>query len=211
LTNKINIDNLSDDELDKLAPSKVKSKTNNDGINSSKTVKHGTKSIQNNSKNDPDLNTPLIDQPSDSNGKIIFFLLALLLISLAAQFGYLSHNQLSQPITLAVMGALAGVGVFCLLAFLFGFLILTSKKRSDDFSYHLVNGMDSGVLVTDTNNKIIYANRAYGNITGSTSDLDTASIEAVFSKNSSASEVIYRISNKAKSKSWNNLDNCIKI
>ncbi|MBL1404385.1 MAG: response regulator [Rhizobiales bacterium] len=199
LTNKINIDNLSDDELDKLAPSKVKSKTNNDGINSSKTVKHGTKSIQNNSKNDPDLNTPLIDQPSDSNGKIIFFLLALLLISLAAQFGYLSHNQLSQPITLAIMGALAGVGVFCLLAFLFGFLKLTSKKRSDDFSNHLVNGMDSGVLVTDTNNKIIYANRAYGNITGSTSDLDTASIEAVFSKNSSASEVIYRISNKAKS------------
>jgi len=72
LTNKINIDNLSDDELAKLAPSKTKSKTksktNNNGINSSKTVKHGTKSIQNNSKNDPDLNTPLIDQPSDSNG-----------------------------------------------------------------------------------------------------------------------------------------------
>lgn len=149
-------------------------------------------------KNNQHPTTPLIDMPSDTSGKIVFFLVAILLIALAAHFGYLGHNQLSQPYALAIMGALAGVGVFCILAYLFGFIWLTSRKRSDEFSNSLVNGMDSGVLVTDTKNKIIYANRAYGEITGSTTELDTASIEAVFSKNNTASEVIYRVANKAK-------------
>ncbi|MFK7902513.1 MAG: PAS domain-containing protein [Nitratireductor sp.] len=142
--------------------------------------------------------TPLVDRPSHTSGKTVFFLLALFLIGLAVHFGYLYHTQLGETYILVIMAGLAAVGIFCLLAFAFGFIWLSSSKRSDEFSKHLVNGMDSGVLVTDSKNKIIYANKAYGELTGAKSDLDTASIEAVFSQNSTASEAIYRVSRKAK-------------
>ena len=141
---------------------------------------------------------PLVDKPSKTPGKIALFLMSILFIAIAAQAGYLGHNRFDEPYVLAVMGALAGVGVFFLLALVLGFVWLTSNRRSDEFSKSLVNGMESGVLVTDSKGSIVYANKAYGVLTGGDSELELASVESVFSNNTTACEVIYRIANRAK-------------
>lgn len=143
--------------------------------------------------------SPLIDKPATTSNSIVFFLVAILIMALAAQAGYLGNDKLQEPAIVAAMGALAAVGVFFLIAVALGFVWLTSSRRSDDFSKDLVNGMETGVIVTGSDGGIVYANQAYGNLTGAKSELDVSGIETIFSKYSSASEAIYKLIKKSKS------------
>ncbi|MDP2733063.1 MAG: PAS domain-containing protein, partial [Hoeflea sp.] len=50
-------------------------------------------------------------------------------------------------------------------------------------------------LVTDDKDRVIYANHAYGVLTGSTSAADVQSIEAILSRHRESAEAVYRLTN----------------
>ncbi len=169
--------------------------TNKDDVSETltKTMKQGSNSIS-----DIPLNEPLVDhygKPKNASG---LFLLGVTVVVLASGAAWIAREQIGEPVLLALVGALAGIGVFFLFLLLIGFVQLSANRRGDEFSRNLVNGMDAGVLVTDAEDCIIYANRAYGMITGVEDGLEVANVQTVFSRNAEASEIIYRLAKQAR-------------
>ncbi len=141
---------------------------------------------------------PIIDRYGKPKSATGLFLLGVVVVLGATILVRLLQDQISETVMLAIVGALAGIGVFFLFLLAIGFVQLSANRRGDEFSKGLVNGMDSGVLVTDKEARIIYANRAYGDITGARDAVDVASIETVFAKNAAAAQTIYRLAKQAK-------------
>ncbi|MGB7285845.1 MAG: response regulator [Salaquimonas sp.] len=143
-------------------------------------------------------NEALVDHYGKPKQDSSLFLLGVAAVVLAASASWILRDEIGQPILLALVGALEGIGVFFLFLLLMGFVQLTANRRGDEFSKELINGMDAGVLVTDAEDRIIYANRAYGYITGSNDSLEVSSVQSVFSRNSVASEIIYKLGRIAR-------------
>lgn len=141
---------------------------------------------------------PVFDKYGAPKNISFMFLLGVTIVVLAAIAGWIWRDRIGDPALLAVIGALAGIGVFFLFLLSIGFVQLTANRRSDEFSKNLVNGMDSGVLVADNDGRIVYANHSYGVLTGVSDGLDVSSVETVFSKNAAASETVYRLSKQAQ-------------
>jgi two-component system, cell cycle sensor histidine kinase and response regulator CckA len=147
----------------------------------------------------PDAAAPIVDKPARMRGGARLILLGLGLAVTAAALYVIGQGKFGEKIVLAALGALAGLGVFFLFAMVLGLVRLASQGRSDAFAKLLVDGMESGLLVTDSEGRIVYANKAYGELTGATGESDVASIETLFSRRMEVSEIIYRMANAAKS------------
>ncbi len=146
----------------------------------------------------PDTAAPIIDKPARARGGTRLLLLGLGLAVTAAALFVIGQGKFGEKIVLAALGALAGLGVFFLFAMVLGLVRLASQGKSDAFAKLLVDGTEAGLLVTDSDGRIVYANRAYGDLTGATGEPDVASIETLFSRRMEVSEIIYRMANAAK-------------
>lgn len=126
------------------------------------------------------------------------FALGFLLMVAGGWLIYLQGNNAAGPLVLAALGVLAMIGVMFLFFLVMGFIQLTTKRDADDFARSLVDEMDSGLMVTDHEGRIIYSNGAYADMIDATTVEDVISIESVFSRQPEASEIVYRMANSAK-------------
>ena len=141
---------------------------------------------------------PIIKRPTGRYGVARLVILGLTLAALAA-FAYVSgRDRLGEPIVLAVLGGLAGIGVFFLFSVSLGFLQLTTRKRTEDLYGRLVDGMDSGVVIVDGDGRLVYANRAYAELVGAADESEVVSVETLFSRRMDAADIVYRIANAVK-------------
>ena len=144
------------------------------------------------------LSEPVVNNLSKSSGVGRLILLGVFLFVGVAILSIFTQEQLGAPTFLAGLAVFASVGVFFLFAVLLGMVQLTSNRRSDEFLKTLVGDMDTGVVVADHDGRVIYANRAYAELTGAVTSNDVGSVEAIFSKLPEAADIIYRLSNAAK-------------
>ena len=124
---------------------------------------------------------------------------ATALAVLAGIIYVIGRERLGEPAVLAILGGLAGIGVFFLFSVSLGLLQLSARKHADDLYTSLVDGMDSGVVVTDKQGRIVYANRAYADLLGATDESEVVSVETLFSRRVEAADIVYRIANAVKS------------
>src|SRR5690606_10075023 len=68
-----------------------------------------------------------------------------------------------------------------------------SRSTGDELSKAFVDSMAQGLVVTDAKNRIIYANRAYADMTGVTSAADLRTVESLLSDVPEASPAIHRL------------------
>ena len=141
---------------------------------------------------------PLINTPGRSMGIARLFALGLVLAIVAMLIYVWGKERLGEPAILAVLGGLAGIGVFFMFSLVLGFIQLSSVRRADDFSKRLVDGMDSGVVVNDSEGRIVYANRAYADMIGASNESEAMGIETLFSRRAEAAEVVYRMTNAVR-------------
>ena len=146
----------------------------------------------------PLVQEPVIDEVGASSGVGKLLLLGLFLFLGVAALGFFGRERLGDPVFLAVLGVFASLGIFFLFSLVLGMVQLSSRRSSDDFPKNLVGEMDSGVAVTDSDGRIVYANRAYAELLGVEEANDVASVESVFSQQSEAADIVYRMANKAK-------------
>ena len=140
---------------------------------------------------------PIIDRVGKQRNIALLFLLGVVFVIGAAFAAWYIRDQVSEPVMLAIAGALAGIGIFFLFLLMMGFIHLSANRRRDEFTRNLVNGMESGILVSDHDGRIIFANRAYGELTGASDSLEVAGVETVFAGNVLATEAIYRLARQA--------------
>jgi len=141
---------------------------------------------------------PLIDRAERGGNIGRLLLVGLLLLGLVGLFTILPETMAKQ-VTLALLAFLSMIGVFFLFTVAIGFVHLSSRNKGDGFARAFVDGLNHGAVVTDWEGRIVYANRAYGELTGADNARDVATVERVFSGSDEASEIVYRMNQRVRS------------
>ena len=126
------------------------------------------------------------------------FLLGFILMIAGGLLLYLQGNDPTAPLVLLALGILAMIGVMFLFFLVMGFIQISTKRDADEFARSVVDEMDSGLMVTDELGRIIYSNAAYASMINARSVDEVVSIESAFSKQPEASEIVYKMANRAK-------------
>jgi two-component system cell cycle sensor histidine kinase/response regulator CckA len=92
-----------------------------------------------------------------------------------------------------MLGIMAMIGIGYLFATAIGFVQVAPRSTADELSKAFLGSMDAGVVVTDIKGRIVYANKAYANLTGGTSAADIRTVENLLSDNPEAAPVVSRL------------------
>ena len=138
---------------------------------------------------------PLLDRGGRTAGTIIRILaLALVLAGAAAAF-IIFRNHLNNEVVLGVLGILAMVGIFFLVSSVIGFVQVMPGSEPDELARRFISSHPDGIIITDEAGRIVFANTAYGKLTGARKATEVRTLEAMLSRNREATEVLYRLTN----------------
>lgn len=135
---------------------------------------------------------PLVERGARGGTIIRIVLLALVLCGVAAGFVLFQH-ALANEVVLGLLGILAMVGIFFLVSSLIGLVEVMPQSRSDELARGFLASHPDGILITDPKGRILYANAAYGRMTGATKASNVQSLEALLSKTRESTEALYRL------------------
>ncbi|UCI33376.1 cell cycle histidine kinase CckA [Mesorhizobium sp. B4-1-4] len=135
---------------------------------------------------------PIVDQNTRPGAVTRLIIFIVVLTGAAIVFG-LFRERLGDPFLLGMLGVLAMIGVGFLFATAIGFVQITPRSTGDELSKAFVDSMSQGLLVTDTKGRVVYANRAYAEMTGASSAADLKTVEGLLSDVPEASMTIYRL------------------
>lgn len=141
---------------------------------------------------------PVINEIESTSSVGRFLLFGVFLIIGVSMLAYFGPNRLGEPLFLSILGIFASIGIFFIFAMVVGIIQLTAAKKADDFSRDLIGSMDTSIVVSDADGRVIYANEAYAQLLGAKTREEITSVEAVFSKLPEANEIIYKMANAAK-------------
>lgn len=141
--------------------------------------------------------TTAIDR-SDKPGHIgVILLVAGLLVGAAIALGFIA-NEWAQPLILGLLALLSVIGVFGLFAFAIGLVQFSGRAARNDLTKTLVDSAEDGIVVTEGENRIIYANEAYLALAGARGPNDIRPVERLFTGRAEVSEAIYRLATAAR-------------
>ncbi|MBC7283026.1 PAS domain-containing sensor histidine kinase [Hoeflea sp.] len=138
--------------------------------------------------------TALVDRSAKPRSVSRLIFLALVMIGASIVF-FLFKDRLNNEVMLGILGVMAVVGIFFLVSTVIGFVTVMPKATADPLARAFIDTHPEGTLVTDEKDRVIYANHAYGVLTGSTSASDVQSIEAILSRHRESAEAVYRLTN----------------
>src|ERR1700722_6844997 len=141
-----------------------------------------------------------IDRSSatERGGSVMLVLLvAGMLVAAATAIVVLGRSN-AEPYILAFLAVLATVGVFSLFALACGILRLSATAAVSPLIKSVVDGAFDGVVVTDADGRVVYANAAYLDLIQASDSNDMRPVERVFIGDADASEAIYRLLKAAR-------------
>ena len=127
--------------------------------------------------------------------------LTILVVCLAGALlaRWLAPNAAGAAIMTWMIVVLAICGAFGLLLFAFGVLQFPTRAARFDTTKAIADSNPDGVLVTDRESRILYANDAYRALSGARATSDLRPVERLFTGSPDVSESVYRLSQAAKS------------
>lgn len=135
---------------------------------------------------------------SDKPGHIgVILLVAGLLVGAAIALGFIA-NEWAQPLILGLLALLSIIGVFGLFAFAIGLVQFSGRAARNDLTKTLVDTAEDGVVVTEGESRIVYANEAYLALAGARGASDIRPVERLFTGRADVSEAIYRLATAAR-------------
>jgi two-component system cell cycle sensor histidine kinase/response regulator CckA len=136
--------------------------------------------------------TPLVDRANRSANVSRLLMVGLAMLTIVGGLLFLPEDLL-QPMTLGLLAFLAVLGVFFVLTLAIGVVKLTAKTNSETFARAFLDGLEHGTIVTDWDGRVVYANGAYGELTGARDPRKVESVERIFARSDEASEIVYRM------------------
>jgi two-component system cell cycle sensor histidine kinase/response regulator CckA len=134
-----------------------------------------------------------IGERSERRGSIALVLLvAAGLIAAAAGLMLVGRNQAGSYVIflLAILGM---IGVFSLFALAAGVLRISGREASDAILEQVLEHAQEGIVVNDSNGRVLYANAAYRAFCGAIGIHDVRPVERVFVGDPDVSETVYRL------------------
>ncbi len=126
-------------------------------------------------------------------------LLLLLVVCLCAAVAafLLLPGELGVKSVSWTIAALAMFGVFSILLYAFGQLQFAGRAGRFDTTKAIADSNNDGLIVTDADSRIIYANEAYRILSGATGAADLKLVERLFTGAPEVSEAVYRLAQAA--------------
>ena len=135
---------------------------------------------------------PIVDQ-NMRPGAVTRLVVFVIVLTGAAFVFAVFREQLGDPFLLGMLGILAMIGVGFLFATAIGFMQIAPRSTADELSKAYVDSLSHGLVVTDTKGRVIYANRAYADMTGATSAADVKTVESLLSDIPEAASTVISI------------------
>ncbi|MGD0641440.1 MAG: ATP-binding protein [Roseiarcus sp.] len=126
----------------------------------------------------------------------LLLLLALCLCGAVAAFLLLPGELGVKAVSWTIAG-LAIFGVFSILLYAFGQLQFAGRAGRYDTTKAIADSNSDGLIVTDADSRIIYANEAYRVLSGATGAVDLKLVERLFTGAPEVSEAVYRLAQAA--------------
>ena len=89
-------------------------------------------------------------------------------------------------------------GVFSILLYAFGQLQFAGRAGRFDTTKAIADSNSDGLIVTDADSRIIYANEAYRALSGAKGAADLKLVERLFTGAPEVSEAVYRLAQAAR-------------
>jgi two-component system, cell cycle sensor histidine kinase and response regulator CckA len=138
-----------------------------------------------------------LDRTERAGSPGLVLLFAAGLVAVAAAFSLLPKDQAAN-LVIGLLAVLAVVGIFALFAYAVGFLQLAGQSARNDLTKLICDSGPEGILVTDADGKILYANETYVQLSGAPEPADTRTVERLFSGTPEVSEAVYRLAQAAR-------------
>jgi len=135
---------------------------------------------------------PVVDQSSRPGAVTRLVVFAIVLIPLAVIF-LTFRERMGDPFLIGMLGMLAMIGVGYLFLTAIGFVQFAPRSSNDELSKAFVDSMGQGLIVTDTRGRIVYANKAYADMTGAAAPTDIRTVEALLSDNPEAGSTVVKL------------------
>jgi two-component system cell cycle sensor histidine kinase/response regulator CckA len=99
----------------------------------------------------------------------------------------------ADPLMLAVLAGMAGIGAFSVISVAVGYLRFGAHDETDNIYYSCLQNIAAGIVITDTDGQVIYANPSYRNMAKSDPELPVPGIDQLFSQSPQAAQAIYKL------------------
>ncbi|MCR5859800.1 cell cycle histidine kinase CckA [Mesorhizobium sp. J428] len=140
---------------------------------------------------------PFVDENSRPGAVTRLIIFILVLIPLAVVF-LMFRERIGDPFLVGMLGMLAMIGVGYLFLTAIGFVQFAPRSTNDELSKAFVDSMRQGLIVTDSRGRVIYANRAYAEMTGAASPAEIKTVEGLLSDNPEAGSTVVGLAAQLK-------------
>jgi two-component system cell cycle sensor histidine kinase/response regulator CckA len=144
-----------------------------------------------------DTSVTALDRTERTGSPSLVLLFAVVLVGAAASFSFLPQEQAGR-LTIGLLALLAIIGVIGLFAFAVGFLQFSGQAARNDVTKLIADSGAEGLLVTEGDTRVVYANEAYMALSGAHDLADLRIVERLFSGTPEVSEAIYRLAQAAR-------------
>jgi len=141
---------------------------------------------------------PTVDRVERAANPALLLALALVLCCAVAAFLLLPAELGVKAISFTI-ALLAIFGVFSILLYAFGQLQFAGRASRFDVTKAIADGNSDGLIVTDADSRIVYANDAYRVFSKAKGPTDLKLVERLFTGAPEVSEAVYRLAQAARS------------
>jgi two-component system, cell cycle sensor histidine kinase and response regulator CckA len=127
----------------------------------------------------------------------LVLIVAVALVAAATAIVMLGGAKAEQYV-MAFLAVLATIGVFSLFGVASGILRMPSAGAGSPLIKSVVDGASDGVVVTDSDGRVVYANAAYLDLIDAADPNDMRPVERAFIGDADASEAVYRLLKAAR-------------
>jgi len=134
---------------------------------------------------------PAIDRTSRRGSIVLVLLVALILIAAAAGLVVIGKER-AGPYILVLLSVLGMIGVFSLFAVASGILRVAGEETNPVLK-PVIDGANDGIVVTDANGRVLYANASYRTLVNAVDPNDVRPVERAFIGDPNVSEAVFRL------------------
>ncbi|MBO0905643.1 response regulator [Jiella sp. MQZ13P-4] len=140
------------------------------------------------------IDKPLIDRTAAASGVRRLLLLGGALILAGASLALFGRSY-GEAALFVIFGVLSAIGIAAIFASALGFVRVSSRPGDGGIARDFLDSARTGLLILDRRGQVVYANRAYGDLTGASRPGDVRSLERLLAREAEAAEAIYHLAN----------------
>ncbi len=144
-----------------------------------------------------DLHAASVDRTERTGSPLLIVVLALFLVGAAASYSLLPQDQAGR-LTLGLLALLSLIGLVALFFYAVGFLQLSGQAARNDVTKLIADTNNEGLLVTEGETRVVYANETFMTLAGATGSSDIRTVPQLFSGPPEVSEAVYRLAQASR-------------